>query len=99
MAERQQAALDRQQLLIQITELVNAQAVAQETRLASHAGAIRESIVQSTKALEENVAVYSNGMDEWNEKEDQLVGNVRESRDTIKTKLTADWNVSTCHAI
>lgn len=93
-AERQHAAMDRHRLLAQIVELINTQAAAQESRLASHAGAMRESLTQSTTALERDVAVYSSGMDAWNEKEDELAAGVKASRDTMKTRITTDWDVS-----
>src|SRR3569833_395618 len=102
--ERRQAAEERRELLAQITNLIHAQAEAQESRLASKAEVIRSSVQDASRTLEGSVAVYSQGMDAWNKSEDELVSSIRKSRDDLKTKLKDDWTVRyyphpPCHTI
>lgn len=94
--ERRQAAEERKKLLLQITSLINSQAEAQETRLAQKATSIQQSMQESRTALEDSMAQYSQGMDAWGDREGLLVEEVTQSRETMKTKLQDDWNVSAC---
>lgn len=91
--ERQQAAKERKQLLTQITTLINTQAEAQQSRIASKAAFIQQSVQENSTALEGNMAQYSQGMDNLNEQENQLLNEVATSRETLKTKLKDDWTV------
>ncbi|KAG4220790.1 hypothetical protein PC116_g30731, partial [Phytophthora cactorum] len=91
--ERRQAAEERQNLLTQITTLINSQAEIQESRLANKAVSIQKSMQENSTALESSMAEYSQGMDTWNEKETQLLDEVASSRETLKTKLKDDWAV------
>ncbi|OLN84318.1 Kinesin-like protein bimC [Colletotrichum chlorophyti] len=90
--ERKQAAQDRQNLLAQITTLVNAQAETQETRMAEKAAQLQKSVLDSNVSLQGNMAQYSEDMDSWDTKEGQLLDEVAKSRDMIKKKLQDDWN-------
>lgn len=92
--ERRQAAEERQDLLLQITSLINSQAELQESRLANRAAAIQQSVRETNSVFEGSVSNYSQAMDGWSEKEGQLLSDVAKSRDTMKTKLQDDWNVS-----
>lgn len=92
--ERRQSADDRQKLLTQITGLINAQAETQETRLADKAAQIQKSAAESSTALEGAVSTYTEGMDAWDEKENNLLEDVKKSREQLKTKLKDDWNAA-----
>ena len=92
--ERRQSADDRQKLLSQITGLINAQAETQETRLAEKAAQIQKSATESTTSLEGAVSTYTEGMDAWDEKENNLLEDVKKSREQLKTKLKDDWNAA-----
>jgi kinesin family protein 11 len=92
--EKKQAANDRQNLLSQITALVNAQAETQEKRLSEKSAMVQESITSSNATLESTLKAYEDGMDSWNEKETELLDKVAKSKDTMKTKLQDDWAVS-----
>jgi kinesin family protein 11 len=92
--ERQQAAAERQALLMQITKLVNAQGELQETRLADKAAQIQESILDSNKTFEGSVAEYSTGMNAWSERDSKVLEEVSSSRDALKNRLKDDWTVS-----
>jgi kinesin family member 11 len=93
--ERKQAAADRQSLLSQITNLVTAQGETQDQRLSAKISVVQKSILSSNAAFETSRAKYSQGMDSWNEKEQSLVEDVLQSRETLKSKLKEDWVVST----
>lgn len=92
--ERRQSAEDRQKLMVQITSLINAQAEAQEARIADRATLIQKSVAESSESLEEAVLQYAQGMDDWDEKEGQMLDNVKKSRDQLKTKFKDDWNMA-----
>jgi kinesin family protein 11 len=92
--ERRQAADDRQKLLTQITSLVNAQADVQEARFADRTAQIQKSIQESCTSLEGAVATHGEGMASWDEKQGQLLEDVKKSRDLLKTRLKDDWNVA-----
>lgn len=92
--ERKQAADDRQQLLAQISGLINAHAERQETRLAGKAASIQKHVTGAGATFESQVTTYSAGMDSWDANEEELLQDVIKSRDTLKTKLKNEWNVS-----
>jgi len=93
--ERDQAALDRQNLLSQITNLVMAQGETQDARLRAKIEVVRKDVTTSKEIFEASQAQYSKGMDAWGEKEGQLVEEVLRSRETLKSKLKEDWMVRT----
>ena len=92
--ERKLAATDRQNLLSQITALVDASGEAQDARITTKISAIQENISSTTSEFEAANAKYAKGMDIWTEKENLLMGEVLESRDTLKGKMKQDWTVS-----
>ncbi|CRK25122.1 hypothetical protein BN1708_014144 [Verticillium longisporum] len=96
--ERRQAAVDRQDLLAQMTSLINAQAEVQESRLADKTAELQRSILASNTTLEKDVAAYGEGMDAWNSKEDELLETVTNSKEAMKTKLKEDWNAAEEHS-
>lgn len=92
--ERRQAADDRQKLMAQITGLINAQADAQETRIAERATQVQKSISDSSVTLEGAFSTYATGMDSWDEKESEVLEEVKKSRDQLKMRLKDDWNTA-----
>ncbi|KAI1100521.1 kinesin-domain-containing protein [Jackrogersella minutella] len=96
--ERRQAAEERQKLLAQITTLINSQAQVQESRLANKAISIQQSVQENGTALEGSMAQYSQGMEQWNEKESTLLDEVAISRETLKTRLKDDWIAANKHS-
>ncbi|KAI1865085.1 hypothetical protein JX265_008132 [Neoarthrinium moseri] len=97
-AERRQAAEERKNLLLQISSLINSQAELQDSRLADKAASLQQSVQETNATFEGSVAQYSQGMDVWVEKEDQLLGDVSKSRETLKQKLQDDWNTANQHS-
>ncbi|KAI2471297.1 kinesin-domain-containing protein [Annulohypoxylon bovei var. microspora] len=96
--ERRQAAEERQNLLAQITSLINSQAQVQESRLANKAISIQQSVQENSTALEGSMAQYSEGMDDWNKKESRLLDEVASSREILKTRLRDDWTTANKHS-
>jgi len=92
--ERRQAAAEREHLLLQISKLINSQAELQESRFADKAALIRQTILDSSKVFESDVAQFSDGMKVWNTKDDELLNQVAKSREALKVKLTQEWTVS-----
>ena len=92
--ERQQAAVERQNLLSQITDLVNKSGETQDARWASKLDAVRSDIATSTSNFQAADKIYCEGMDLWSHKENLLVEEVLKSRETLKGKMKKDWMVS-----
>ncbi|KAK5992680.1 Kinesin-like protein bimC [Cladobotryum mycophilum] len=89
--ERRVAAEERQKLLTQISGLINAQAEVQESRFAERAVQIQKGITESNTSLEGAVSHYSEGMNGWEVKEDELLEEVKKTRDQLKIRLKDDW--------
>ncbi|KAH8682481.1 P-loop containing nucleoside triphosphate hydrolase protein [Xylariales sp. PMI_506] len=96
--EKRQAAEDRQHLLTQITALINSHAQLQESRLTDKAASIQKNVQDSSSTFRKDLTLYSEGMDGWAEKEEQLVNEVSKSRDMLKTRLQDDWNTANAHS-
>lgn len=92
--ERQQAVLDRQNLLSQITDLVNKSGEQQDARWVSKINTVRSDIASSTSNFQAADKLFSEGMEIWSQKENLLVEEVLKSRETLKSKMKKDWNVS-----
>lgn len=92
--ERKQAATERENLLSQVTSLINSQAKAQESRLVDKADTIRQTLQDSNHSFEGSVTQYSEGMDVWGTKDTELLEEVTKTRDSLKTRLQDDWAVS-----
>ncbi|KAL8933738.1 MAG: hypothetical protein Q9216_006230, partial [Gyalolechia sp. 2 TL-2023] len=89
--ERSHAAQDRQDLLSQITLLVNKSGEVQDTRWQSKIDTIKSDIASSRSALESEEKRYTEGMNVWSQKENLLVEEVLKSRDTLKSRMKKDW--------
>ncbi|CEJ89131.1 hypothetical protein VHEMI04993 [[Torrubiella] hemipterigena] len=92
--ERRHVADDRQKLLSQITALINSQADTQDSRMAEKTKTIQTTIADANTSLENAMSQYGTGMDTWDEKEAQLLEDVKKSRETLKTKLKDDWTAA-----
>lgn len=92
--ERQQASTDRQNLLAQITRFVMENGADQDNRLDSKINDVRNEITASKESFEAAQSVYIKSMDFWNDKESTLLEEVCTSQESMKSKLTEDWTVS-----
>lgn len=91
--ERNQAARDRQELLSQITMLINKSGEAQDARWVSKINAVRADMATSRSTLQQADKDYNDNMDVWFKKEASVVEDVLKSRDTLKGKMKNDWTV------
>jgi len=97
--EREQASQDRQNLLSQITTLVNRAGEVQDARWTSNINAVRNDIASSRSSFQAADKEYSSGMDVWSQKENLLVEEVLKSRDTLKGKMKEDWKAINEHNV
>ena len=92
--ERRAATEDRQNLLSQITSLVNDAGQKQDTRWNTKISAARKTIATSQSDFIAAERQYSESMDVWSQKENVLVDEVLKSRENLKSKMKRDWTVS-----
>ena len=94
LEEREQAKADREELLEQVTSLVNGASQKQDERWGSRITAACGSIAQSQSSLKTADKTYNDSMDIWTQKENLLVEEVLKSRESLKSKMKRDWTVS-----
>lgn len=92
--ERAQSAFERQNLISQITELINQTGQAADSRWQSKINTACNELSTSTSNLEMANMGYNSSMDIWSRKEQALVEEVLKSRDALKAKMKQDWTVS-----
>lgn len=97
LEEREQAAIDRQSLLSQISSLINSQGQVQDARLASKVGDVQRQVMASKDAFEIARFEYGQKMDSWNVKDIEVVDGVLKSRESLKSKLKEDWMLANTH--
>lgn len=95
--ERQAAASERATLMEQITTLINNTASRQESRMADHLEAASKRQKTSESSYLEAQQAYGSDMDSWNASSQALIDSSVKSRDTIKSKLKADWTAANEH--
>ncbi|KAL6716695.1 Kinesin-related motor protein [Lecanora helva] len=95
--EREQAALDRHNLLAQISTLVNQSGEVQNARWNGKINAIRNDISSSRTTFQAADKEYNVGMDVWAQKETLLAEEVLKSRDILKGKMKEDWKAINEH--
>lgn len=91
--ERSQAAVDRQELLSKITDLIKASGEKQDARLGLQINGIRNDIAASSLTLRQADEQYNERMDLWSQKRNQLVDEVLKSREALKSRMKNDWTV------
>lgn len=91
--ERSQAATDREEMLSQITDLINKSSERQESRWESKINEIRNDMQISSSTFQKADDLYNENMDTWAGKENQLVEEVLKSREIFKSKMKNDWTV------
>ena len=92
--EREHAKADREELLEQITSLMDSASQKQDRRWHSRVTATCESMAQSQSNLKTADKNYNDSMDVWSRKENLLVEEVLKSRENLKSKMKRDWIVS-----
>ena len=92
--QQAQATTDRQQLLSQISALIESSGKEQDRQWEAKIGSIQEDLEGTRITFSIAKTEYDEGSKLWMKKEDLLVDGVVKSRDKLKTKLKSDWNVS-----
>lgn len=92
--EKQKSAEERQRLLSQITALIGATADAQEMRLSEKLSNVSEEIGAANAAFESEQDKYTEGINAWSTKSNDILAGVSKSRDAVKTKIKSDFAVS-----
>ncbi|KAI5467399.1 P-loop containing nucleoside triphosphate hydrolase protein [Mariannaea sp. PMI_226] len=96
--ERRRNTEERHNLAAQIGALINAQAEAHEARLNDQASLIQRNLTASNTSFEDAMSQFNSGMDSWDQEEDKLMDEVKQSRDQLKTKLKDDWAAANDHS-
>ncbi|KAF2088802.1 kinesin-domain-containing protein [Saccharata proteae CBS 121410] len=95
--EKEKAAAERQQLLTQITALLDSNAAAQEKRLTEAVVGVNEEIDSANTNFESANQAYNQGMDGWVTNNADFLNNVVKSRENVKTKIKGDFAAANAH--
>ncbi|KAF2635453.1 kinesin family protein-like protein [Massarina eburnea CBS 473.64] len=96
--EKQKSAEERDQLLVNITSLIRANAEAQEKRLDEKMTSVSERIGATNEAFEANQNTYTDGMKSWSSKSQDILTSVAKSREGVKMKIKTDFATATQHS-
>lgn len=88
--ESQRAALERQQLAAQITQLITTNALEQDKRLAQKMGSVQTGLTVTSDRLSSATGTICSGINQWSEAEEGFKGELSVTRDGIKKKLQTD---------
>jgi hypothetical protein len=91
--EREKAAAERQNLVSQITSLINSTADEQDQRLVKRIKLVQSDMVASKDELEVAAKKYNEGMIQWSGEEDKFINELTSSKETLNTMLANDWEV------
>ncbi|KAJ4286099.1 Kinesin- motor protein [Kalmusia sp. IMI 367209] len=96
--EKQKGAEERQQLLAQVTSLINANGNTQEERLNERVSSVCEEIGAANASFETQQTTYTEGIGSWTTKSKDILAGVSKSRDIVKTKIKGDFATATQHS-
>jgi kinesin family member 11 len=90
-ANRMAAQMDRQNLMTQITALIEASAAKHDERVEANVRTTQVSLAAATSTFQQADQTYGEGMNRWIEHDSELLQKVTHSKDELKTKLKNDW--------
>jgi kinesin family protein 11 len=93
--ENKKSAEERQQLLAQVTSLINASAQARDTRLNEKVFGVCEEIGNTNASFETEQSAYSEGMGNWVDKSKGILAGISKSQDAVKAKIKGDFSAVT----
>ncbi|KAJ4413138.1 Kinesin- motor protein [Didymella pomorum] len=96
--EKQKSAEERQQMLQQITALIDASADAQDQRMNEKLASVGEELGVANAAFETQQSAYTAGVEAWNDQSKTVVAGVTASRDAMKNRLRGDFEMATKHS-
>jgi len=92
--ERKTSQQEREKLKEQIFQLLETSATQQQERLSERLISTQTKLVEATESFEAADKAYKEGMDKWCVQDTELMANVVNSKDELKTKMKGDWTVS-----
>ena len=92
--EKERSANERTALLSQISSLVQNFGDNQEKRLEAKVASVQSEVRQSNELYERQQGIYGTKMDAWSAREQFLVENMLQARESVKSKIKKDWTVS-----
>jgi len=92
--EKERSAHERTALLSQISSLFQNYGDSQDKRMEAKVISVQSEIRQSNQLYERQQGIYSTTMDAWSAKEQLLVENMLQARESVKLKIKKDWTVS-----
>ena len=95
--EKARVAVERGDLLAEITRLVNNTGAAQEQRLSSKINAVQADMTIARANLQAADNKYNDAMEIWSERENLLVEEVLRSRESLRNKMKKDWTTVNDH--
>lgn len=93
--EKQKSAEERQQLLAQITSLINSTAEAQDKRMNEKVSSVCKEIGVANAAFETKQGTYNDGINAWSDRSTEILAGISKSRDGVKSRIKSDFAVST----
>lgn len=96
--EKQKSTEERQQLLQQITALMEANANAQDQRMDKRLASVGAELEAANAAFETQQGAYTSGVEAWNDQSKTIVAGVASSRDAMKSRLRGDYEMATQHS-
>ena len=95
--ERDTAAKERKTLLSKISALVSDSAAAQDARMQGHFEMASKRIKTSEEEFRVAQQTYGSGMDTWATGSQSMIDSAIRARESIKTRLKADWTNANEH--
>ncbi|CCX30040.1 Similar to Kinesin-like protein bimC; acc. no. P17120 [Pyronema omphalodes CBS 100304] len=95
--ERENSAKDRQNLIAQITTLINSNADEQDERLSKRVDGLQAEITATKTALDEASKTHQNGLDTWSEREESFYTSLCTAQETVRRILSEDWQAIEAH--
>ena len=95
--EKARVAVERGDLLAQITKLVNQTGAAQEERLNSKINTVQADMTSARTDLQAADKKHNDAMEILSKKENSLVEEVLKSRESLKSKMKKDWTTVNEH--
>ena len=91
--ERLATQEDRQELVAQISSLIESSASKRDQRISAALGATQTHLTESRTKFEVANQQFNDGMTKWIENDTALIVQVSKSRDGLKGKMKKDWTV------
>lgn len=91
--ERERAAKDRQNLIAQITTLINNSGEEQDGRLGLRIGGVQADISATRARLDEASKVHVDNMENWSARDEKFYSRLCDAKETVRCVLAHDWQV------